>query len=320
MTGEAQRKQFLYIAAALGAVYLCWGGTYLTIRFAVETMPPFLMAGVRFGVAGLIIYAWARLSGAANPTAAECRGAAIVGALLLIGGNGGVVWASKLVPSGVVALMVAAAPLWFVLINWWWQGGERPTLGVIAGILLGFGGITLLVADTGSLANADRVDPVGAAVLIMASFLWALGSLYSRKTNMPSNPLMANAVQMLIGAMMFIVIGLLSGEWAQVHFSAITAKSVWSLLYLIIFGSVVGFSAYVWVLRVAEPALVSTYAFVNPVIAVLLGWAFGGEALGFKVIAATAAIIAAVVLITMNQKRKQPAEGQVCEVKPCAEN
>lgn len=320
VAGEAQKKQFLYIAAALGAVYLCWGGTYLTIRFAVETMPPFLMAGVRFGVAGLIIYVWARLTGAANPTAAECRGGAIVGLLLLIGGNGGVVWASKLVPSGVVALMVAAAPLWFVLINWRWQGSERPTQGVMAGILLGFGGITLLVADTGGLANTDRVDPVGGAVLILASFLWALGSLYSRKTTMPPNPLMANGVQMLIGAAMFVVIGFLSGEWSEVHFSAVTAKSVWSLLYLIIFGSVIGFSAYVWVLRVAEPALVSTYAFVNPVIAVLLGWAFGGEALGFKVIAATTTIIAAVVLITLNQKKQQPAKEPLCATKPCAEN
>lgn len=321
MTGETHKKQILYIAAALIAVYLCWGATYLTIRFAVETMPPSLMAGVRFGVAGLLLYAWAKFSGAASPTLTEWRGAGIVGALLLIGGNGGVVWAAKLVPSGITALMVAAAPLWFVLLNWFWYDGDRPTMGVMGGILLGFAGIALLVVDTGSFGGGEPVDKVGAAVLLLASFFWAFGSLFSRKTTMPSNPLMANAAQMLAGGAMFLLIGAAGGELAQVRLDAITVKSVMSLLYLIIFGSIVGFSAYVWVLRVAEPVLVSTYAFVNPVIAVLLGWALGGEALSGKVIVATLVIIAAVILITLSQKpRRQQQEETACETAVCAEN
>lgn len=320
MTVVVHKKQILYIAAALGAVYLCWGATYLTIRFAVETMPPFLMAGVRFGIAGLLLYAWAKCKGAANPTLAEWRGASVVGALLLIGGNGGVVWAAKLVPSGITALMVAAAPLWFVLLNWLWYDGVKPTVGILGGILLGFAGITLLVVDTGSFGGGDPVDKVGAAVLLLASFLWAYGSLHSRKTTMPPNPLMANAAQMLAGGLMFLIIGALGGEGAQVKLEIISLKSVLSLLYLIIFGSIVGFSAYVWVLRVAEPALVSTYAFVNPVIAVLLGWALAGEALSGKVIVATLVIIAAVILITLNQGRKQPEKEPACKGEPCTQN
>lgn len=320
MTGEAHKKQILYIAAALVTVYLCWGATYLTIRFAVETMPPSLMAGVRFGVAGLLVYAWAKFSGAASPTLTEWRGASIVGALLLIGGNGGVVWAAKLVPSGITALVVAAAPLWFVLLNWLWYGGTKPTIGVVGGIALGFGGIALLVMDTGSFGGGEPVNKLGAAVLLLASFFWAFGSLFSRKTTMPANPLMANAAQMLAGGAMFLIIGAAGGELAQVKLEAITLKSLISLLYLIVFGSIVGFSAYVWVLRVAEPALVSTYAFVNPVIAVLLGWALGGEALSGKVIVATLVIIAAVILITLNQGRKQPQQAVDPGAEPCAEN
>ena len=308
MTGEARKKRFLYIAAALGAVYICWGATYLTIRFAVETMPPFLMAGVRFGVAGLLLYIWAVCSGAPHPAWKEWRGAILAGAFLIIGGNGGVVWASKLVPSGITALMVAAAPLWFVLINWLWYKEAKPTGSVVGGIIVGFSGIVLLVADTGSFGGGEPVNMLGAAVLLLASWFWAFGSLFSRKTVMPPSPLMANAAQMLAGGIMFIAIGFAGGEAAQVRLEVISLKSALSLGYLIIFGSIVGFSAYVWVLREAEPALVSTYAFVNPVIAVLLGWLLAGESLSGKVLLSTLLIIAAVILITRNPgRKKEPA-------------
>jgi drug/metabolite transporter (DMT)-like permease len=282
------------IVAAFAAVYLIWGSTYLAIRFAIETIPPHLMASARFLVAGAILYAWARLRGAPRPTFRNWRAAAIIGGLLLLGGNGAVVWAETRVPSGITSLLVATVPIWMALIESLRAGGRRPAPAVIAGLLLGLGGLALLLAP-GRLAG--RVDLVGAGALILGSFSWAFGSLLSRTAGLPKSGFLAAAMEMLTGGVWLLLFGLATGQGAQMTFAALSAKSLLSLAYLIVFGSLVGFTAYIWLLGATTAARVSTYAYVNPVVAVLLGWAFAGEAMTLRTALAASVIVAAVALI-----------------------
>jgi drug/metabolite transporter (DMT)-like permease len=285
------------IIAAFAAVYVIWGSTYLAIRIAIETLPPFLMASARFLVAGGLLYAWSRIRGAERPTAANWLAALTVGGLLLMGGNGAVVWAEQRVASGVAALLVATVPLWMVLLDWWWRGGARPGRGVIAGIALGLAGLVLLVGP-GTIAGGGRVDPAGAAVLVLGSFSWAAGSLYSQRAPLPKAPLLATSMEMLGGGLLLFFAGLLTREGSRLDLGAVSLQSVMALLYLVIFGSLVAFTAYIWLLRVSTPARVSTYAYVNPVVAVLLGWAFAGEPITARTLLAAAIIVGAVALIT----------------------
>ena len=285
------------VAAAFLAVYVVWGSTYLAIRFAIETLPPFSMAGVRFLVAGAFLYGWMRMRGAQRPKALHWRGAFIVGGLLLLGGNGAVVWAEQRVPSGLTALLVATVPLWMMLIDWLRRDGARPKLRVVIGLLLGFAGIGILIGP-GEIMGGDRVDPLGAAALIFASLSWATGSIYSRHATLPSSALLATAMQMLAGGTLLAAAGLVTGEWLAFEPAAVTWRSILALLYLIVFGALVGFTCYTWILRVSTPAKVSTYAYVNPVIAVILGWTLADEALSMRTVVATAVIVAAVAFIT----------------------
>lgn len=287
------------VIAAFAAVYLLWGSTYLAIRFAIETMPPLVMAGVRFLVAGTVLYTLVRARGAAKPTRANWLAALIVGGLLLACGNGSVVWAEQLVPSGITALLVATVPLWMVLFDWLRPGGRRPRAMVIAGIALGLVGLVLLVQP--SSFGGRAVNPVGAATLVVASIAWAAGSIYSKHSKLPPSPLLATAMEMLAGGALLVVVGSLSGEVAAFDPSAVSLRSGLALGYLVIFGSLVGFSAYVWLLRVASPSSVSTYAYVNPVVAVILGWALAGESLTLRTLLAAGVIIGAVVLITLGR-------------------
>jgi drug/metabolite transporter (DMT)-like permease len=289
------------VIAAFAAVYLIWGSTYLAIRFAIETIPPFIMAGVRFVLAGSVLYAWLRLRGAERPTRAQWMATGVVGALLLLGGNGAVVWAETRVASGVTALLAATLPLWMVLIDWVRPRGTRPSGWVWAGIALGLAGIVLLVGP-GTFGGGEPVDLVGAAVLVLGSLSWAAGSLYSRRAALPPSPLLVTAMQMLSGGALLIVAGFATGELGSVSLTAISFKSVTAMLYLLIFGALVGFSCYIWLLRVSTPARVSTYAYVNPVVAVILGWAFAGEPLSARTLLAMAVIIGAVALITLGQR------------------
>jgi drug/metabolite transporter (DMT)-like permease len=283
------------IIAAFTAVYLIWGSTYLGIRFAIETIPPHLMASARFLVAGAILYAWARLRGAPRPTFENWRAAIVIGGLLLLGGNGAVVWAETRVPSGLTALLVAMVPIWIaVLGNLPQHGGKRPRAQVIVGLVLGLAGLALLVAP-GKLAG--RVDPIGAGVLVLGSFSWAFGSLQSRVVNLPKSGFLAAAMEMLTGGVWLLVFGLATGQGAKLTLAAVTAKSLVSLGYLIVFGSLVGFTAYMWLLESTTAARLSTYAYVNPVVAVLLGWAFAGESMTLRTIVAAVVIVAAVALI-----------------------
>lgn len=307
----------LSIWAAMLAVYIVWGSTYLAIRFAIETLPPFLMASTRFLIAGAILYAFRRLRGDAAPQRVEWRSAAIVGVLLLVGGNGGVVWAEQFVESGVAALLVGSVPLWMVLLDALRPGQaylarrsahKRSRWLTTAGVVFGFLGIGLLVSPTSLSGLAGEIDPLGALVLTMGAFSWAAGSLYSRGARLPASPLLGTGMEMLVGGAGLLLLGTLSGEWGRVDLGAVSARSLLSLGYLIIFGSLVGFAAYTWLLRVAPTALVSTYAYVNPLVAILLGNLLAQEPLTARVLIATAIILGAVAVITMNQPAKNKVE------------
>jgi drug/metabolite transporter (DMT)-like permease len=295
------------VLTAFAAVYVLWGSTYLFIRFAVETLPPFVMAGARFVVAGAILYAWARLRGVAAPTLVEARAAAIAGLFLLLGGNGAVAWAEQRVPSGVTALLVATVPVWMVLLDWLRSGGARPRVGVFAGLALGLAGLVMLVG--GRSISDEGVDPAGAAVLVLGSILWATGSLYVGRRARPPSALIANAVQMLAGGVALLAVGTLAGELGRLDLAGASTRSLLSLAYLVVAGSLIGFTAYTYLLQVSTPAKVSTYAYVNPVVAVFLGWAFAGEEITARTLAAAAVILAGVAIITMAGETRRAERG-----------
>ncbi len=291
----APRPSTARLIAAFAAVYVLWGSTYLGIRFSMETLPAFFTQGVRFMTAGAVMYVWARRKGAARPTRREWAGGALAGVLLFVCGTGGVVWAERLIPSGVAALIVATEPAAFVLI----EAVRRrrfPRGAILAGLALGAAGLAILVGP-GELLGGDRFAPSALLVLVGGTFCWASGSLYSRGSRLPSSQWMATSVTLVCGGAGLALIGVLSGELGRFDPSAVTAKSLWATLYLFLFGSLVGFSAYLWLLRNAAIARVSTYAYVNPVVAVLLGWALAGEPFSPRVAVATAVIVGAVALI-----------------------
>jgi drug/metabolite transporter (DMT)-like permease len=302
------------IWSAMIAVYFVWGSTYLAIRFAIETMPPFLMASTRFLVAGTILYAFRRIRGDAAPTRLEWRSAAIVGTLLLVIGNGGLVWAEQFVESGIAALLVGSAPLWMVLIGALDPGqshlarrsnNKRQSILTTAGVVIGFLGIGLLVSPSSLTGIAGEVNPLGATVLTLACFFWALGSLYSRGAKLPSSPLLGTGMEMLAGGAGLLLLGTITGEWGHVNLLAISTRSLLGLGYLVFFGSLVGFASYTWLLRVAPTTLVSTYAYVNPLVAILLGNLLAQEPLTPRVMIATAIILSAVAVITLNQPARE---------------
>lgn len=295
----------LRIVFAFAAVYIIWGSTYLAIRFAIETIPPFVMAGSRFLVAGAALYAWTRVRGERPPTLLQWRSAAIIGALLLLVGNGGVTWAEQVVPSGITALLIGTVPLWFALQDWLWHGGTRPDGRMIAGLATGFVGVILLIGP-GELLGGHSVNLAGVGVLMLSTIAWSGGSLYSRTAPLPASPLLATAMEMLCGGTLLMIAGVVAGEVPRVGITAISFRSLSSVLYLMLFGSIVAFSAYVWLLRVVDSARVATYAYVNPLIAVFLGWAFAGEELTLRMVLAAAVIICAVVVIVNRKRDRKP--------------
>jgi drug/metabolite transporter (DMT)-like permease len=294
------------VIAAFIAVYTIWGATYLGIRFAIETIPPFLMAGSRFMIAGAMLYAWMRLRGVPAPTRMQWRATTIIGALLLLGGNGVLAWAEQLVPSGLAALIISMVPVWMVLLDWR-RGGARPTMGISLGLVLGVVGIVLLVGPT-NFAGGNQLNTLGVIVLLFASLSWATGSLYARRASVPAVPLLATSMEMLTGGGLLLLAGLVTGEGGQLRLDHLSLRSAIAFGYLVFFGSLVGFSAYTWLLRVSTPARVSTYAYVNPVVAVFLGWALAGEALTPQTVLAAAVIITAVVVITTSQSKKSASQ------------
>lgn len=277
-------------------VYAIWGTTYLAIRIVNETMPPLLSAGVRFVIAGGALYLWAVRRGDRDgdrPTGVQWRSALIVGALLLVGGNGGVVWAERTVPSGVVALIIALVPLWMALFD---RIALRRPLGArtVIGLVLGFGGTALLV---GQGVDAGSFDLRGAMFAFGASIAWATGSLYSRKAPLPKRPFVGNGMQQVLGGALLLLVGVLVGELGGIHPEEFSTASLLALGYLIVFGSLIAFTSYLWLLRNARTTLVATYAYVTPVVAVFLGWLILDEPVGLRTLVAAAIIVVAVALI-----------------------
>jgi len=295
-----------HIALAFAAVYIVWGSTYLGIRFAVETIPPFLMAGTRFGTAGLIVFIWMRARGAKAPTRGEWIAGTISGALMILGGNGILSWSEQYVPSGLASLLVATVPIWLVAMARFGPERAVPSRLEMAGLLLGLVGVVVLIGGTGAeigLAGASSEMVLLATIgVVVASFSWAAGSMYTRRAKLPDPPLYATALTMMTGGALQILVGLGLGEAGHLDLAAVSAKSWWSLLYLTVFGSIVAFSAYAWLLRVVRPAAVGTYAYINPIVAVFLGWWLASEAFTVPMMLGTVIIVGAVVLVQSGRK------------------
>ena len=316
-TGTA-RPAAARVLAAFAAVYVIWGSTYLAIRVAIESLPPLLMAGARFLLAGTLLYALMRARGEPAPERRHWGSTALIGMLLLMFGNGGVTLAERTVPSGIVALLVAMVPMWMVLLEWLRPGGSRPSGRTMLGLVIGFAGMVLLVGPAG-LMGGDRVDPLGAGLVMVGSLAWAAGSIWSRGAPLPGSALLATGMEMAWGGVWLLLAGTVMGEWGTVAPSAFTTRSVLAFVYLVVFGSLVGFTAYIWLLGVSTPARVSTYAYVNPVVAVLLGWALLDEPLSPRVLGAAAVIVAAVAVITMGRRPHAAPLAQAEAAKAVAE-
>jgi drug/metabolite transporter (DMT)-like permease len=285
------------VIIAFGLVYVVWGSTYLAIRVGIESFPPLLLAGSRHLLTGLILYPILRRKTGVRPTAAHWRISFITGFLLLFIGNGGVCLAERTVPSGVTALLVATVSLWLVLVDWLRPGGTRPGPRVIAGLMLGFGGLALLVGPK-NLGGAGRVDPFGVGVLVIASLAWATGSVYSKHAGgLSGSPLLGVAMQSLAGGVSLWIAGILTGELGALHLGAISTRSWTALAYLVVFGSGVGYTAYLYILKKSTATRVATYAFVNPVVALFLGWLLVGESINLRTVIAAAVILTAVLLV-----------------------
>ncbi len=296
----SQQTSFkIKLILAFASVYIIWGSTYLAILFGVQTIPPFIMAGTRHLVAGLILLFALRMRGPLErPTWFHWRTAAVMGFLMLLCGNGGVTWAEQQVPSGLTALLVATVPLWMGVLSRFGKGAERPGKREFAGIFLGLLGLGVLVGPE-NLAGDRPVGIIGAAVLMFAAFSWSAGSVYSKHAPHPSSPFLAAAMQMLCGGLCLIMLGFFTGEWTELKMENVSSPSALSLVYLIIFGSVIGFTAYIWLLKNTTPAKASTYAYVNPVVAVFFGWLLASEPLTPRILIAAIIIIGAVVMITL---------------------
>ncbi len=307
MTPALKDRKFLILVAAFAAVYLFWGSTYLAIKYSIETLPPFLMAGVRFLIAGSILFGVSLLSkDRERPTLRHWKTSAVVGTLLLLGGNGGVVLAQQYISSGLAALLVATEPLWIVVLSWVWLRSGRPNWRVGVGLLIGFVGVWLLIGGKGSPAAGGADGQLFGALAVMAGALfWATGSIYGLKAPTPRSSLMTAGMQMIAGSVSLLVVGTVRGEAAAFDPAAVSSASLFGLLYLIVFGSLIGYTAYSWLLKNARPTMVSTYAYINPVVAVFLGWAIAGESLTGQMLVGAMIIVASVVLVTSRKGQKE---------------
>jgi drug/metabolite transporter (DMT)-like permease len=291
--------------AALTTIYVVWGSTYLGIMVAIETLPPLLMSAARFLLAGAILYAFAIRRGdtaSDRPSARQWGAAAVVGGALLLVGNGGVALSEERIDSGVAALLVATIPLWMAVLDRVLNGRGLALTGVL-GLVVGLGGVTLLVGPAG----ADGIDVLGGALALGAAFAWAWGSLYARDASLPSRPLVGAGMQMLAGGALLVVAGIAAGELGEVDPATVSGRSLLAVAYLLVVGSVIAYSAYVWLLKNASTGLVSTYAYVNPVVAVALGALFLAEPVTPRMLLAGLAIVAAVALIVTSQSAPQRA-------------
>lgn len=293
------------VVSAFAAVYVIWGSTYLGIRYAVESIPPFLMAAARNLVAGSLLFGFARARGSAAPSRIEWRDAAIAGALMLVIGNGGVTWAEQMIPSSVAALLIALTPVWMVVFDWLRPKGVRPGALVIAGLVVGFAGVAVLARKNG--AGDSSAHGLGVAALMIASIGWSLGSIFNRSAHKPVSPILSVAMQLIAGGVLLLNVAGATGELKTFSFGQVTWLSFSAWLYLMLAGSIIGYTAYVWLLHVTTPARVATYAYVNPLIAVLLGCTIGREPFSRDVIVSGTLIIGAVILVLRGGAQKTMA-------------
>lgn len=308
MTATGQPKPAtLLVVGAFAAIYLVWGSTYLVVRYAIETIPPFLMFGSRCVVAGIMLFLLARWKGASPPTASQWRAAVLIGFLLIAVASSLVAWAEKKVPSSIAALIVSSLPLWMVLFD---RRNGRPSFMTIAGLVIGFSGVIVLVINGKDYDNKP-LEFVPVAACVFATLAWATGSLLNRDVDKPDSPLMTVAAQMIAGGLLTVLVGVAIGEGSEFSFAAVTMRSFAAWCYLLAFGSLLAYPAYIWLLTVSPPAKVSTYAFVNPPIAVALGCTIGGEPFSQQLLVASILIIVAVVMIVLPRSKPTVAAGPV---------
>jgi len=301
------------IWTALIALYIVWGSTYLAIRFAVETIPPFLHSGIRFLISGTILLIWRRMAGDPTPTKSQWVSTGIVGLALLLGGNGLVGWAEQRVPSGIAALMVSMSPMWLVLFEALRRGGAKPNWRGVVGLLIGFGGVFLLIGPQNfNGSSVTQFDTLGTIALLIAALIWSIGSIYSKTADMPKSTLQSTGMEMIVGSVALFIVSVGSGELNGFHLASVSMRSWLGLTYLIFIGSLVGFVSYGWLLHNAPISLMSTYAYVNPVVAVLLGSWLASETITPRILLAAAIIIGSVIVINSGRNLKSEKEpGQV---------
>ncbi|HUP90456.1 MAG TPA: EamA family transporter [Longimicrobiales bacterium] len=287
------------VIAAYAAIYIIWGSTYLAIKYGIETFPPFALGAVRFLFAGIILFAWARWRSDVKLQRVHWLHAFFIGMLMLGVGNGAVVWSEQRIPSGIAALIVAIIPLMVVVIEWVRPGGRRPRALVLVGVLVGLGGLALLVGP--SFGSGGAIDLTGVGVLLIGSLAWSIATVFGKQAKVPGYPPITSAMQLLSGGVCLTVLSLSAGEGPKLIAMDVTTKGVLSVLYLAIFGSIVAFSAFSWLMRTANSARISTYAYVNPVVAMLLGWLFANEEMTVRTLIAAGVVLAGVVLITRGE-------------------
>ena len=295
---------------ALLALYIVWGSTYLGIKVTIETIPPFFHAGIRFLISGIILVVWQRAAGQSMPTRRQWMSTAIIGILLLLGGNGLVAWAEQFIPSGIAALIIGSSPMFLVLAEALRPGGVKPNWQAIVGLLIGFTGIFILVGPSNISGSATKINPFGVAALLSACLFWATGSIYSKNADLPKSSLMTTGAQMLTGSVGLFVVSVLTGELSKWDPAGVSMRSIYGLSYLIFVGSLIGFASYGWLLQNAPISLVATYAYVNPIVAVLLGSWFASEKLEPHIWLATAIIIGSVMFINSRSRPKVRKEAK----------
>ena len=295
---------------ALIALYIVWGSTYLGIKVAIETIPPFFHGAVRFLISGLIILAWQKAAGQELPTRSQWKSTFIIGNLLLVGGNGLVSWAEQFIPSGIAALIIASVPLSLVILEALRPGGVKPTWQAIVGLVIGFIGIFILAGPAEISGSATDLDTFGVVALLSATILWASGSIYSKNADLPKSSLMTTGAEMLMGSIGLLTVSVLTGELNGWNPADVSGRSLAGLAYLITIGSIIGFGSYIWLRANAPISLVATYAYVNPIVAVILGYLFGNEALEPRIYLATAIIIGAVIFINRRGKPQVQKEAE----------
>jgi drug/metabolite transporter (DMT)-like permease len=290
------------VLLAFAIIYFVWGSTFLAIRVGVREVPPFLLAGMRFFVAGIVLYGWIRFRGTPSPTAQEWRAASFLAILIFVFDYGLLFWAERRVPSGIAAVMLATIPVFMAIGEIIFLRTQRLTFRLGLALLIGLGGVAVLVGHAMSLGEAP-VDTAGACALIVAAISWSVAASLTRKLPLPSAKAMSSGAQMLAGGVLLTLTAAFLGEFRGFHVQAVSRGAWLALVYLIVAGSIVGFTAYVWLIHHESPTKVGTYAYVNPVVAVLLGYFLGGEAIGPRTIVGTVLVLVSVVVITTTPKK-----------------